>query len=133
MITYQENVPKNSNNQNSYFLEYSLTLFFPMLPFDPSENIRNPKVFWGFQGDQKGILGRKMLKENYALFKIYFGCTDLFCPRRFRSSRPGVFCKKGVLRNFAGKYLCQSLFFNKVARLRPATEHLRWLLLEILL
>ena len=34
------------------------------------------------------------------------------------SSRPEVFCKKGVLRNFAkftGKYLCQSLFFIKVA------------------
>ena len=30
-----------------------------------------------------------------------------------------VFCKKGVLRNFAkfiGKHLCQSLFFNKVPR-----------------
>ena len=35
-----------------------------------------------------------------------------------RSSRPEVFCKKGVLRNFAKflrKHLCQSLFFNKVA------------------
>ena len=33
-------------------------------------------------------------------------------------SRPEVFCKKGVLRNFAkftGKDLCQSLFFNEVA------------------
>ena len=33
-----------------------------------------------------------------------------------RSSRPEVFCKKGVLRNvvkFTGKHLCQSLFFNK--------------------
>ena len=33
------------------------------------------------------------------------------------SSRPEVFCKKGVLRNFAkftGKHLCQSLLFNKV-------------------
>ena len=41
-----------------------------------------------------------------------------------RSSRPEVFCKKGVLRNFTkftGKHLCQSLFFNKVAGLRPAT------------
>ena len=41
-----------------------------------------------------------------------------------RSSRPDVFCKKGVLRNFAkftGKHLCQSLFFNKVAGLSPAT------------
>ena len=41
-----------------------------------------------------------------------------------RSSRPEVFRRKGVLRNFAkftGKHLCQSLFFNKVAGLRPAT------------
>ena len=40
-----------------------------------------------------------------------------------RSSRPEVFCKKGVLRNFTkftGKHLCQSLFFNKVAGLTPA-------------
>ena len=37
---------------------------------------------------------------------------------------PEVFCKKGVLRNFAkftGKHLCQILFFNKVAGLRPET------------
>ena len=42
----------------------------------------------------------------------------------FRSSRPKVFYKKGVLRNFAKftrKHLHQSLFFNKVVRLRPAT------------
>ena len=41
-----------------------------------------------------------------------------------RTSRPEVFCKKGVLRNFVkftGKHLCQSFFFNKVAGLRPAT------------
>ena len=41
-----------------------------------------------------------------------------------RSSRLEVFCKKGVLRNFTkftGKHLCQSLFFNKVVGLRPAT------------
>ena len=38
-----------------------------------------------------------------------------------RSSRQEVFCKKGVPRNFAkfaGKHLCQSFFFNKVAALR---------------
>ena len=38
------------------------------------------------------------------------------------SNRPEVFCKKGVLTNFAkftGKHLCQRLFFNKVAGLRP--------------
>ena len=41
-----------------------------------------------------------------------------------RSSRPEVFCKKGVLKNFAKftrKHLPQTLFFNKVAGLRPAT------------
>ena len=38
----------------------------------------------------------------------------------YRSSRPEVSCKKGILRNltkFTGKHLCQSLFFNKVAGL----------------
>ena len=38
-----------------------------------------------------------------------------------RSSRPKVFCEKGVLRNFVkftGKYLCQSLFFNKASGLQ---------------
>ena len=42
----------------------------------------------------------------------------------FRSSRPEVFWKKGVIRNFAkftGKHLCQSSFLNKVADLRSAT------------
>ena len=35
-----------------------------------------------------------------------------------------MFCKKGILKNstkFTWKYLCQSLFFNKIAGLRPAT------------
>ena len=35
-----------------------------------------------------------------------------------------MFCKKGALKNFArltGKHLCQILFLNKVAGLRPAT------------
>ena len=42
----------------------------------------------------------------------------------YRSSLSEVFCKKGVLRNFTKftvKHMCQSLFFNKVAGLRPAT------------
>ena len=74
-----------------------------------------------------------------------------------RSSCSEVFCKKGVLKNFTKlirKHLCQSLFLNKVAGLKPVTllkkrlwhrcflvnftkflrklffkEHLRWLLL----
>ena len=42
-------------------LTYSLVLFFPMFPFDLPENNRKPLVFWYFQGDQKGTLGRKGL------------------------------------------------------------------------
>ena len=41
-----------------------------------------------------------------------------------RSSRPEVFCKKSVPKNFAkftGKHLCQSLFFNEVTALRHVT------------
>ena len=76
-----------------------------------------------------------------------------------RTSRQEVFCENGVLKDFAkftGKCLCQSLFFNKVAGLRPPTllkkrlwykcfpvnfakflitplftEHLQWLLLTM--
>ena len=73
-----------------------------------------------------------------------------------RSNHLDVFCEKGVLENItklAGKHFWQSLFFNKVAGLRPATllkkrlwhrsfpvnlvkflrtpiEHLWWLLLD---
>ena len=72
-------------------------------------------------------------------------------PVTCRSSRPEVFCRKGVLRNFTkftGKHLCHSLFFNKVAVIKKRlwrrcfpvnfmkflrthffTEHPWWLLL----
>ena len=55
-----------------------------------------------------------------------------------RSSRPDVFCKKGILRNFAkftGKHLYQRNLLNKVAGIKlqglgiTPTEHLRRLLL----
>ena len=43
---------------------------------------------------------------------------------KFKSSHRTYYIKKDVLKNFTkftGKHLCQSLFFNKVAGLRPAT------------
>ena len=52
--------------------------------------------------------------------KLWTGVDD----KSYRSSRPEVFYKKCVLINFeqfTRKHLCQSLFFNKVAALRPAT------------
>ena len=48
-----------------------LTLFFPMSLFNPPENIRKPKVFLRFQGDQKGMLGRKGLIYLYLCSRIF--------------------------------------------------------------
>ena len=51
-------------------------------------------------------------------FKLFFYILNNFF---YKSSRLEVFCKKGVLKNFAKfteKHLCQSIFFNKVAGLR---------------
>ena len=44
--------------------QQKLTLFFPILLFDPPENIMNPKVLC-FQRTQKSTLGRKGFWTNY--------------------------------------------------------------------
>ena len=68
--------------------------------------------------------------SSYIFSLILFMFSQLICIHshliciQFRRSRPEVFCKKSVLRNFAkftGKHLCQGLFFNRVAGLSPAT------------
>ena len=91
-------------------------------------------------------------------FRVCLLRLFLVISKSCRSSCPEVFCEKGVLRNFTkftGKHLCQSLFFSKVAGLRPVTllkktlaqlfscefceifknaffiEHLWWLLLKL--
>ena len=55
--------------------------------------------------------------RRWKIVRLYYGIN-------IREAAPEVFCKTGVIRNFAqftGKHLCQSLFFNKVGGLRPAT------------
>ena len=68
-----------------------------------------------------------LFQRNQASFKEFLYCSafffDKFDSLHIRSSRPEVFCKEGVLENFAkviGKHLRQSLLFNKVAGLSPA-------------
>ena len=61
----------------------------------------------------------------------YFNEVNFFLIE-FRSSRPEMFCRKGVLRNFAKfteNHLCRSLFFNK--DLRPATLLKKRLLAQV--
>ena len=64
-------------------------------------------------------------KKIFPTMDVFVGVLREFSEQLFnrqinsgRSSRPEMFCKKGVLRNFAkftGKQLCQSLLFNKAA------------------
>ena len=135
------------------FIYYCLhtLLFTSMMSFQELRNrILNRKkcCIAVFELQQKLKLSVSVLSLLYIMLKCKGVLrTELFCKKYLpliytsillfssesRSSRPEVFCKKGVLRNFAkftGKYLCQSLFFNIVAGLRPFfTEHLWWLLL----
>ena len=111
----------------------------------------------------------EIMTELWSPDKLWFGSIVIsvcfamrFCVAvpPFRSSHRRCSVRKGVLTNFAkftGKHLCQSLFFNKLAAVRPATllkkrlwhrgfpvnfvkflrtyflkEHLRWLLLFVL-
>ena len=62
--------------------------------------------------------------SNHGSSLIFWKVWLLFEICSSRSSRPEVFLKKGVLRNFTKftrKHLCLSLFFNKVASFSPAT------------
>ena len=70
---------------------------------------------------------KKKLWKNLKLIfgnKVKRNTTISLVEGNNRSSHSEMFCKKGVLENFAkfiGKHLCLSLFFNKVAGLRPVT------------
>ena len=86
------------------------------------------------------LLGLYTNLDNMLIFGLCFallfmklssrkGFYTRYCLVCYRNSRPEVFCKKGVLRNFAkftGKHLCHSLYFNEVAGL-PATFLKKWL------
>ena len=89
-------------------------------------------LFWKFYKESITKLLVSLVHQFiWPSFTLVFPRNGIFkCSQKpwmrltFRSSRPGVFCKKGVLRNFekfTGKQLCQGLFFNKVAGLRPTT------------
>ena len=80
-----------------------------------------------------GIFFTRLLEASFlykyssklALYLTYFFVyAQRHIQNPVRSSRLEVFCWKVVLENFAkftGKYMCQSLYFHKVAGLRPAT------------
>ena len=66
--------------------------------------------------------------HSWTFFKIYKSFTKCKASTQ-RSSHRRCSMKKGVLKNFAkftGKHLCQILFFNKVAGLRPQRRLQPW-------
>ena len=61
--------------------------------------------------------------NNFVVF-IAKNLIIYFILKNYKSSLPEVFYEKGDLRNFAkftGKRLCQSLLFNKIAKLSYRT------------
>ena len=66
-------------------------------------------------------------RKSKAVFNVFFCtccCSKFVVVTCYRSSQRGCSVKKGFLINFSkftGKHLCQSLFFNKVAGISPAT------------
>ena len=54
--------------------------FLLNVPFWPPGNMRKPRVFWCFQGDQKRTLGRKGLKKSrprFSLTRKPFGSLEI--------------------------------------------------------
>ena len=134
------------NGVNNYFI---ILCIFPNISFwrqsiffiiflNP-KSIRFKKIL-GIKLSDKSIVSKKDERETKESLRLYFRKARVVCLHNFqllssfqmvemnkywhsifRSSRPKVFSKKGVLRyyaKFTGKHLCQSLFFNKVAGLR---------------
>ena len=92
------------------FSEVLLFLFLPLL------DLLIPEAYSGFQQTSK--------MGNFATIRPFILDVYRSLDILLRSSQRRCSVKKGVFRNFAkftGKNLCQSLFFNKVAGLRPAT------------
>ena len=72
------------------------------------------------QGKKEFLFLKEFLLYIFFCFRKFILNFFTKSRKKLRSSRPDVFCKKGVLRNFSkftGKHLCQGLFFNKVAGL----------------
>ena len=74
------------------------------------------------RGDPCQTSSSYFIPSNHRCNFDNLGCKEIFIHNRSSHRRCSV--KKGVFRNFAkftGKHLHQSLFFNKISGLKPAT------------
>ena len=66
----------------------------------------------------------KLMALNFVSYIVKNSVCDYLLPYLKQNPKKKMFYKKGVPKTFAkltGKHMCQSLFFNKAAGLRPAT------------
>ena len=114
-------------------------VFTALVSLDPQRRCHNTAVFKMFTTVSfRSEIAASMVIKNGTSLEVFSTAFCKICQSswiskpsnirkylvNFRSSRPEVFCRKGVLKNFAkfsGKHLYQSLFISKVADLRPAT------------
>ena len=71
-------------------------------------------------GHRKNVCVKPEGASDWETTRNIVSCS-LFPKSRIRNSCPVVFCKKRNFAKFKGRHLCESLFFNHVAVLRPAT------------
>ena len=116
---------KNCINFTRKHLYWSL--FFKVAGLKVCNSIKKRLQYSCFPVKFANFLKTPFLQNS---FSGYFWGLCNSCFQRSPEQKPTeavirrCFVKKDVLRNFAkftGKYLCQSLFFNKVAGLRPET------------
>ena len=91
-----------------------------MLLFTTTAVLKNLAIFTVKQLCQSLFITSCTMRYTILLKKrLQYRTFPVNCAK-FGSSRSEMFCKKGVLKNFAnftGKHLCQSLFLKKVAGL----------------
>ena len=123
------------NNTLTLFINSSILFWRDYFCLNLHEPVTDPK--WGCPSD-KIFIALSFKNADAYYFRSFFSISYNSDLSKCRSSRPEVFCKKCVLRNFrkfTGKHLCQSLvsFLIKlqVWGLKNTffTKHLRWLLL----
>ena len=104
-------------------INFKIKLSFSIIPFYQKKlNIlRTKRAAWKKRHSSSFLTFFVSWETNFK--NIYFIEHLRIAGSDYLKKQPTeMFCKKGVLRNFTkstGKQLCQSLFFNKVADLRP--------------
>ena len=97
------------DEEQAVFEQLTLTLFFPMFPFDSHENIRKPKGFLMFSGGSKGNIGKKKVKMwSSTALKISNSYSIIMTNNRGKNE-PSKNCGRQPLKNLKGYGLLKDI------------------------